>query len=158
MPQIRILTITENKEPWLLEAQNIYLKKLNHFESFEIVVVKPYREARAQGSEKMDRESEALLKKIDDKDYVILCDLEGKESSSLEFSQKIENLLNHFSGRRWAFVIGGAYGVNQSLRERADLKIKLSKMTMNHHVAQLFLLEQIYRAFTILKKIPYHNE
>lgn len=158
MPQIRILTITENKEPWLLEAQKIYLKKINHFENFEITTVKPYREARAQGSEKMDRESESLLKKIDEKDYVILCDLEGKESSSTEFAQKIEHLLNHFSGRRWTFVIGGAYGVQQSVRDRADLRIKLSKMTMNHHVAQLFLLEQIYRAFTILKKIPYHNE
>ncbi|MBY0384034.1 23S rRNA (pseudouridine(1915)-N(3))-methyltransferase RlmH, partial [bacterium] len=56
------------------------------------------------------------------------------------------------------FVIGGAYGVSDSIRTRADETICLSKMTMNHHVSQLFLLEQIYRAFTILNKIPYHNE
>ncbi len=158
MPQIRLLVVSDNKEEWLRSAQSLYVKKINHFENFEIVALKPYRQARAQTQEKIERESEQILKKIEHKDYVILADLDGKETSSLQFAEKIENLLSHFSGRRWTFVIGGAYGVSDKLRERADTKLKLSKMTMNHHVAQAFLLEQIYRAFTIIKKIPYHNE
>lgn len=158
MPQVRLLVISENKEEWLRAGQNLYLKKINYFEPFEIVFLKPYREARGQVQDKIERESAQVLKKIQDKDYVILADLDGKECSSLQFAEKIENLLSHFSGRRWTFVIGGAYGVSDALRVRANERIKLSKMTMNHHVAQLFLLEQIYRAFTILKKIPYHNE
>lgn len=158
MPQIRLLVVSDNKEEWLRSAQNIYNKKINHFESFEIITLKPYREARAQVQEKIERESEQILKKIEDKDYVILADLDGKELTSLQLAEKIENLLSHFSGRRWTFIIGGAYGVSDKLRERTDARLKLSKMTMNHHVAQAFLLEQIYRAFTIIKRIPYHNE
>jgi 23S rRNA (pseudouridine1915-N3)-methyltransferase len=156
--QMQLLVVSEDKENWLALAQQIYEKKLNHFIKFEVVAIKPYREAREKVEEKIEREAERLLKKIDDKDYVILCDVGGKSITSLEFSQKILKLQEHFSSRRLTFIIGGAYGVSAEIQKRANEKISLSKMTMNHHVAQLFLLEQIYRAFTILKGIPYHNE
>ncbi len=158
MAQMQLLVVSEDKENWLALAQQIYEKKLNHFIKFEVAAIKPYREAREKIEEKIEREAERLLKKIDDKDYVILCDVGGKAMTSIEFSKKLSKLQEHFSSRRCTFIIGGAYGVSEAIQKRANDKISLSKMTMNHHVAQLFLLEQIYRAFTILKGIPYHNE
>ncbi len=158
MAQMQLLVVSDDKENWLALAQQIYEKKLNHFIKFEVVAIKPYREAREKVEEKIERETERILKKIDDKDYVILCDVEGKAMTSIEFSKKLSKLQEHFSSRRCTFIIGGAYGVSEAIKKRANDKISLSKMTMNHHVAQLFLLEQIYRAFTILKGIPYHNE
>ena len=155
---MQLLVVSEDKENWLALAQQIYEKKLNYFIKFEVVAIKPYREAREKVEEKTEREAERLLKKIDDKDYVILCDVAGKAMTSLEFSQKLSKLQEHFSSRRCTFIIGGAYGVSDAIQRRANDKISLSKMTMNHHVAQLFLLEQIYRGFTILKGLPYHNE
>jgi 23S rRNA (pseudouridine1915-N3)-methyltransferase len=158
MAQMQLLVVSEDKEKWLALAQQIYEKKINHFVKFEFTSVKPYREAREKVEEKIEREAERLLKKIDEKDYVILCDVVGKAPTSLEFSQKLAKLQEHFGSRRCTFIIGGAYGVSEAIQKRANEKISLSKMTMNHHVAQLFLLEQIYRAFTIQKGIPYHNE
>lgn len=158
MPQIRILTVSDNKEEWLTKFQTVYQKKINYFADVDVITLKPYREARDQVNEKKNRESQALLKKIEPKDYLILCDIKGKSFSSLEFAKKIEKLSENFASRKWVFVIGGAYGVNQELEERANERLNLSSMTMNHHLALAFLMEQIYRGFTIIKKIPYHNE
>ena len=158
MTQARLLVVSEAKEGWMQSIQEKYQKKIAHFTAFEIITIKPYREAREKINEKLSREAEKILKQIDDKDYVILCDERGKESSSIDFSKKILKIRENFSSRKLVFVIGGAYGVDESVQQRANEKICLSKMTMNHYIAQLFLLEQIYRAFTILNKIPYHNE
>jgi 23S rRNA (pseudouridine1915-N3)-methyltransferase len=158
MAQMQLLVVSDDKEEWLALAQQIYTKKINYFLKFEIVFIKPYREAREKVEEKMEREAERIFKKIDEKDYVLLCDVDSKAMTSMEFSQKVLKLQEHFGSRRWTFIIGGAYGVSETIRQRANEKISLSKMTMNHHVAQVCLLEQIYRAFTILKGIPYHNE
>ena len=101
--------------------------------------------------------SKLILKKIDTKDVVFLCDLRGQQCSSEAFSTKIEKSVVSFSNRPLVFVIGGAYGVDERLITRAEYKIKFSEMTLNHHVALVLLLEQLYRAFTIQKNIPYHN-
>lgn len=158
MAQARLLVVADGKEGWVQTIQETYQKKISPFVLFEIITIKPYREAREKIDEKLSREAEKILKAMTDKDYVVLCDEKGKEYSSIDFSKRIQKIRENFSSRRLVFVIGGAYGVNETIRKRADETICLSKMTMNHHVAQVFLLEQIYRAFTILNKIPYHNE
>jgi 23S rRNA (pseudouridine1915-N3)-methyltransferase len=158
MSKLRILAVTEGKEAWLNIATEVYSKKLKHFCDFEMVAIKPYKEARSQVSEKIVKESESILKKIDTKDVVFLCDLRGKQLSSLQLSQQLEKATVAHSSKPLVFVIGGAYGVDEGLLARAQYKIKFSEMTLNHHVAMVLLLEQLYRAFTIQKKIPYHNE
>ena len=157
MSQLQLLSVSDNKEVWLKELQSTYFKKINHFIKFEIVLVKPYREAREQTQDKILKEGLSLLRKIETNDYVVVCDEHGKESSSVQFAKKLEALTVQVSQRRIVFIIGGAYGLSDGVKERAQEKIKLSGMTMNHHMAQAMLLEQIYRAFTIIKGIPYHN-
>ncbi len=158
MPQIRIVAVTENKEKWVQLATELYREKLEHFAKIEILAIKPYKEARAAVQEKIKKETEAILKKIDSKDYLVLCDEKGIERSSLKFAKHLEKLIDTMGTKRITFVIGGAYGVDLEHFPRQVEKIKLSSMTLNHYVAHTVLLEQVYRAFTILKGLPYHNE
>jgi 23S rRNA (pseudouridine1915-N3)-methyltransferase len=97
-----------------------------------------------------------LLSVLAKDDFIVLFDERGKTFNSIEFSKKVENILSS-SKRRGVFIIGGAYGVSDEVRARAQLVVTLSPMVMNHLLAQTVALEQIYRAFTILKNTPYHN-
>lgn len=92
----------------------------------------------------------------DEKDFVILLDEHGKELSSPELAQFIEKRCMD-SGKRIVFVIGGAYGVEQSVKDRADFTWSLSKLVFPHELVRLILAEQIYRACTIIKNESYHH-
>jgi 23S rRNA (pseudouridine1915-N3)-methyltransferase len=144
------------KEPWADQVSELYKKKLSFFVPFEIQSLKAKKSAREDSEFKKKEESELLLKNITNDDYVILFDERGLALDSIQFSKKIETVLSS-SKKRAVFVIGGAFGVNEDVRERANLKVALSPMVLNHLMAQAVSLEQIYRAFTIIKKIPYHN-
>ncbi len=144
------------KEDWAVEASELYRKKISFYMPFEIQSLKAKKSAREDADYKRNEESELILKSLSSDDYVVLFDERGSVLDSIAFSKKIENILIT-SKKRCVFIIGGAFGVNESVRQRADLKISLSPMVMNHLLAQVVSLEQIYRAFTIIKKIPYHN-
>ncbi|MBY0384913.1 23S rRNA (pseudouridine(1915)-N(3))-methyltransferase RlmH, partial [bacterium] len=100
MAQARLLVVSDGKEGWLQTVQEKYQKKISPFVPFEIVAIKPFREAREKIEEKISREAEKILQKIETKDYVVLCDEKGKESSSIEFSKKILKIRENFSSRR----------------------------------------------------------
>lgn len=157
MAHFKVIAVTENKEAWLRAAADVYREKISHYSKCDLISIKPYKEARGATQEKIKKESAAILEKIDDRDYVILCDLKGKASSSEKFAERLGKTIDGGGSRKIVFLIGGAYGVDESLRTRANERLLLSEMTMNHYVAQVVLLEQIYRALTILKNIPYHN-
>jgi 23S rRNA (pseudouridine1915-N3)-methyltransferase len=144
------------KEPWCDKACEIYQKKISHFMKIEIQNLKPKKSARDDADYKRGEESKLLLEHMQSDDFIVLFDEKGKNFDSVEFSKKIENALGS-SKKRLVFIIGGAYGVNDNVKKRADVKVSLSAMTMNHIMAQVVSLEQIYRAFTIIKNIPYHN-
>jgi 23S rRNA (pseudouridine1915-N3)-methyltransferase len=102
-----------------------------------------------------DDESAQILAKLTDHDYVILLDERGRQATSEQFSEHLQNLLNQ--DRTITFVIGGAYGVNPTLRERANELLSLSNMVLPHQLARLFLTEQLYRAWAISVHHPYHH-
>lgn len=144
------------KEDWAVEATEMYKKKISFFMPLEIQTLKAKKSAREDSEFKKNEESELILKNLSADDYVVLFDERGSVLDSIAFSKKIENILLT-SKKRCVFIIGGAFGVNEDVRKRADFKVSLSPMVMNHLLAQIVSLEQIYRAFTIIKKIPYHN-
>lgn len=144
------------KEVWAEEAARLYTQKISHFNSFEIQVLKPKKSSRDEAEQKKREESELILNSLSSDDYVILFDERGRSFNSIEFSKKIENILSS-SKKRAVFIIGGAYGVTDDVRTRAQLVVSLSPFVMNHLLAQTVALEQIYRAFTILRNLPYHN-
>ncbi len=144
------------KENWSEEVSELYKKKISHFIQFEIQTLKAKKSAREDADFKRNAESSLILGNINKDDYVVLFDERGSALDSIAFSKKIENILGS-SKKRAVFIIGGAFGVNEMVRSRADLKISLSPMVMNHLMAQAMTLEQVYRSFTIIRKIPYHN-
>jgi 23S rRNA (pseudouridine1915-N3)-methyltransferase len=144
------------KEPWADEVSELYKKKISFFISFEIQNLKPKKSSRDDADFKRLEESSIIMKSLQSDDYVVLFDERGSCLDSLKFAAKIENILGS-SKKRTAFIIGGAFGVSEEVRKRADLVVSLSPMVMNHLMAQAMSLEQIYRALTIIKKIPYHN-
>lgn len=144
------------KEPWADTVSELYTKKISFFTPFEIQSLKPKKTARDDADFKRNEESNLILKNLQKDDFVVLFDERGQTLDSLQFAKKIENILGS-SKKRAIFIIGGAFGVNEEVRQRVDLKVALSPMVMNHLMAQAMSLEQIYRAFTIIKQIPYHN-
>lgn len=155
-PNICLLSLNSANEKWMKEAISAYQTKLNKFSKFEKQELKPFVSSRDESSVKKERDSEILLKKISKEDYVILLDEKGKEFHSLSFAENLRKVFD-LSKRRYVFVIAGPYGASESLKARAQLQISLSKLTMNHWVAEVVLLEQIFRSFCILNRIPYHN-
>jgi 23S rRNA (pseudouridine1915-N3)-methyltransferase len=144
--------------PYLKEGTAIYEKRLKHYLPFEYTVLPDIKKAKNLSSEQLKaKEGALILKKIDKGDWLILLDERGKDFSSLKFASYIENLLQQ-SHRRLIFLVGGAYGFSPEVYNRANGKISLSKMTFSHQMVRLFVLEQIYRAMTILRNQPYHNE
>lgn len=154
--KVVLLNLATAKEAWADEAFGLYVKKIQHFFPFEIVSLKPKKSAREEAAVKKAEETQLILNWLQKDDFVFLFDERGKSYDSIQFSKKIESTLT--SGKkRIVFVIGGAFGVGEEIRQRAEQVVTLSPMVMNHLVAQTMALEQIYRAFTIMKGIPYHN-
>ncbi len=145
------------KEAWADDAARLYTQKIAYFNPFEIQSLKPKKGSRDEAAKKKKEESELILSVLSKDDYVILFDERGRSLNSIEFSKKIESTISS-AKKRAVFIIGGAYGVSDEVRARAQLMVMLSPMVMNHLLAQTVALEQIYRAFTILKNLPYHND
>lgn len=150
--------IFETKSPaWVETARAEYATKIGAFAPFETQTLKSPSADRDSADVKRRREAELLLKHVDAKDLLILFDEAGKAfPSSEDFAKQLGRQLE--SGKsKIVFCIGGPYGFDESIKQRAQARWSLSALTLNHWIAQLTALEQIYRGFTILKGIPYHN-
>lgn len=144
------------KEPWFDEAEKLYLKKIKPFADFEICHFKTLKQDREFPDQKKKFEEKVLLEKITKDDFIILFDEKGKKLDSINFSKQIQKT-QESGKKRCVFIIGGAYGVSEEIKSKAHLKISLTDLVMNHLVAEVVVLEQFYRALTILNRIPYHN-
>lgn len=150
--------IFETKSPaWVVEARDEYIAKIKPFFPFTIQTLKSPSADRDAASVKLKKEAELLFKNVSEKDFLVLFDEAGKSfPSSEDFSKQLTRCLE--SGKsEVVFCIGGPYGFDETLKSRAQARWSLSTLTMNHWVAQIMALEQIYRGLTILRGIPYHN-
>lgn len=155
--KVCFLYFETSKEEWLSKAQDVYIKKVSRFVEFEIVKIKSPSIERDSKDLKIKAEAKQIMDKLQPGDFLVLFDEKGKEFDSIEFSRNLQKVINQ-SPRRIVFLIGGAFGVSQEVFEKAQQKLSLSKLVFNHHVAIVVALEQIYRAFTIQKGLPYHNQ
>jgi 23S rRNA (pseudouridine1915-N3)-methyltransferase len=150
------LTVSNKLPPWLSEISEDYKKKLSYWLATDIQVLKASGFGREAREKKKSEESQSLLNFLKADDFVVACDESGKSFNSKDFSAKLEKTLS--SGKkRLIFIIGGAYGLEDELINRANIKLSVSSFTLNHHVALALILEQVYRAMTIIKGIKYHN-
>lgn len=144
--------------PYLDEGIGIYTKRLERYLSFQTVTVPDVKNSGKLPPDILKRkEGETILKKVNPDDKLVLLDERGRSLTSVEFSGLMEQQLQSGS-RRLIFLIGGAYGFSSEIYARADTKLSLSKMTFSHQMIRLFFVEQLFRAMTILKGEPYHNE
>jgi 23S rRNA (pseudouridine1915-N3)-methyltransferase len=154
---MKLVTIKSSNSKWLDLAAQEYVEKINYFQKFEIIELSASKKSRDEKDFKKKSESEQILKVLKPQDYLILLDETGKSFSSRDFAKKLESRMTQ-NGHNIVFLIGGAYGVDESIKKRANELLSLSGFVFNHHVATLVTLEQIYRAFTIIKNPPYHND
>ena len=125
---------------------------------FELEIIPDLKNSKnlSEASQK-EKEGELILKKVQTSDELVLLDEQGKQYSSVDFSDYLQKKMN--AGlKQLIFVIGGPYGFSAEVYQRANGKISLSKMTFSHQMVRVFFVEQLYRAFTILKNEPYHHQ
>ena len=148
----------QTNEDYLKQGMDIFESRIKHYIKFDIKEVKlNKKEQKKDTEEQMKKEGSALLKHIKSTDFVVLLDEHGQELTSKKFAAFLQKKMN--AGiKRIVFVVGGAYGFDRQVKERANAEIAISRMTFPHQLVRLLFLEQLYRAFTILKGEPYHNE
>lgn len=155
---IKLLAIGKTDDGSLQNLIDIYVTRLGHYNKFEFEVLPDLKKTKHLDFEQQkSQEGRVILAKTAPSDYLVLLDVNGKQFSSEGFSEYIQKRLN--SGmKQLIFVVGGPYGFSEEVYSRAQSKISLSKMTFSHQMVRLFFVEQLYRAFTILKNEPYHHK
>ena len=156
--KVKLIAIGKTDDKNLMHLIENYQKRLSHYIKFEFKIIPDIKKAKNLSQiEQKEREGVLILKEITSADQLILLDEKGHEFRSVEFSRFIQKKMN--SGmKQLIFVIGGPYGFSNGVYQKAQGKISLSKMTFSHQMIRLFMVEQLYRAFTILKNEPYHHE
>ncbi len=155
--KIKIIALGKIKETYLKSGVEEFLKRLTPYASVSVVEISPIEIKDENLTDKiLLQEGERILSNIKNTDYVITMEIKGKEFSSIEFAKKIEELTNT-GVTEIVFVIGSSCGIGKNVSERANLKMSMSKMTFLHEFARLILVEQLYRAFKIIKGEVYHK-
>lgn len=155
--KIKIIALGKIKEKFLKDGIDEFLKRLTPYAGLEIIELSPV-EIRDENliQKALDEEGEKILAHIKPQTYVITLEIQGKMLSSEDFAQKIQTLTNEGISEI-AFIIGSSYGISKKVSKRADFTLSISKMTFLHQFARLLLVEQIYRAFKIIKCETYHK-
>lgn len=154
---IKLVCVGKTDKKPIQELIDVYSNRLQHYIKFEMEIIPDLKKTRnLDENQQKTREGEAILGGLQNSDFVVLLDENGKQYSSEAFSEYIQKRMN--SGlKRLVFVIGGPYGFSDEVYQRANSKISLSRMTFSHQMVRVFFAEQVYRAFTILKNEPYHH-
>lgn len=156
--KIKLLAVGKTDQPALNELIDNYQKRLKHYITFEIEIIPDVKNAKSLNQSQLkEKEGQLILSKIQSGDVLVLLDEKGKHYRSIEFSDYLQKKMNAAT-KQLIFVIGGPFGFSDAVYDTAQEKISLSKMTFSHQMIRLFLTEQIYRSFTILKNEPYHHE
>ena len=158
--KIRIICVGKLKEKYLVDGIKEYTKRISGYTDIEVIEVAderiPDKASLAEEVIVKAKEGRKILDKIKQDDYVILLDVGGKQIDSVEFSKHIENCM--IDGKSTIdFVIGGSLGHGEDIQERANFRLSFSSMTFPHQLMRLILVEQIYRAFKIMRNETYHK-
>jgi 23S rRNA (pseudouridine1915-N3)-methyltransferase len=157
MHPLRVIWIGRGDEPFVRDGVAHYLERIRHFQPIETVAIRPASHSARDPGQGLRKEAEALLGRLDPEHAVVLLDERGKSLSSQELARLVGQVARE-QGRPLVFVVGGAYGVDESVRRRAQWAVSLSRLTLPHQLARLVLVEQVYRALTLLAGHGYHHE
>jgi 23S rRNA (pseudouridine1915-N3)-methyltransferase len=154
--KIVVLSVGRVRQRFVLDAEGEYLQRIKGSFQVELVELGMESPESMKPAEVQAREAEEVLKKMKNYDYLVVLDERGKEMSSKALSEFVQTRMN--SGvKSVCFVIGGAYGFAEKVRQEADLILSLSALTFPHQLTRMLLVEQLYRSHTLIKGISYHK-
>ena len=154
---IKLLAVGKTDNPALQQLIDMYEKRLSYYINFELQLLPDIKNSKSLSEEQQKaKEGELILGNVASSHHLILLDERGKEFTSVAFADELQKKMN--AGiKQLTFVIGGPYGFSKEVYDRANGKLSLSKLTFSHQMIRLFFVEQLYRAFTILRNEPYHH-
>lgn len=150
---IKLITVGTIKEKYLKDAIDEYTKRIKKYTNIELIEVKD--EGLVEESKAIMLEAEKIKKHLSSRDYIITMEIEGKQLTSEEFSEKLNQI--QIENSNIVFIIGGSYGLSDEIKQMAKLHLSFSKMTFPHQLFRVLLLEQIYRCYKILNNESYHK-
>ena len=157
--KLAILWVGKTSTDYINKAIDTYVQRIGHYMPIEIIEVPDVKNAKNMDTAQLrQKEGELIIKQLRPDDYVVFLDDKGKQMSSTEFAYWIDKTNMNSSIKRLVFVIGGAYGFSLDAYKQAKSFLSISKMTFSHQIIRPILVEQIYRAMTILRGEPYHHE
>ena len=151
----KIIYISSEKNSNIEILVNNYIKKIKHLADIDLFKIH-HKNKTKKNKFNIDYESNLIINQLSKNDINILLDEKGDVYETIKFSKFIQEKFL-YSSKKIVFIIGGAYGFNKELKKTVQKKISLSKLTFTHDMARVILIEQIYRALTVIKNIPYHN-
>lgn len=155
---IKLIAVGKTDNPALQQLISTYEKRLSYYINFDLQLLPDIKNSKSLSEEQQKiKEGELILSYVEPSHHLILLDERGKEYTSIAFADELQKKMN--AGiKQLTFVIGGPYGFSQAVYQRANSKLSLSKLTFSHQMIRLFFVEQLYRAFTILRNEPYHHQ
>ena len=150
---IKLITVGTIKEKYLKDAIDEYTKRIKKYTNIELIEVKD--EGLVEESKAISLEAEKIKKHLSPRDYIITMEIEGKQLTSEEFSEKLNQI--QIENSNIVFIIGGSYGLSDEIKQMSKLHLSFSKMTFPHQLFRVLLLEQIYRCYKILNDESYHK-
>ncbi|WP_166335015.1 23S rRNA (pseudouridine(1915)-N(3))-methyltransferase RlmH [Sphingobacterium chungjuense] len=156
--RVTLLCVGKTDEKYIEEGIAKYTKRLIHYVKFSITVIPDIKNSKnlSQDQQK-EKEADLILKQVDNSDTLMLLDEKGQQYRSVDFSKLLDKSMVS-NVQHMVVVIGGPYGFSDRVYQRANGLLSLSKMTFSHQMIRLFFVEQLYRAFSIMRGEPYHHE
>ncbi len=156
--KITFVNFGDTKEKYLKEGLVTYEKRLKHYNTFEMVFLPELRQVKnLPATVQKEQEGRVILSSLDKVDFPVLLDVSGRCMHSEDFARYLQQIMNR-GVRHLAFITGGAYGFSEEVYQVVRERISLSPMTFSHQLVRLIFLEQLYRAFTIIRGEPYHHQ
>ena len=156
--KVKFICIGKTGKDFLIEGENEYFKRVQHYISIERIEIPDVKNAKKLTVDQIkELEGKEILSKVSNGDLILLLDENGKQFSSVQFSEFLQQKFNQ-GGKAITFIVGGAYGFSDSVYNVSNYKLSFSKMTFSHQMIRMIFFEQLYRAMTILKGEPYHHQ
>ncbi len=156
--KILLIETGKTRENTIQKLSQEYHQRIQHYLPFEVKTIPDLKNTKSLSEDAIkQREGDLILREIQPSDHLIVLDENGKQRPSLEFAEHLQNLMNR-GLKQVCFTIGGAYGFDPGVYERANEKMSLSRMTFSHQIVRPIFAEQLYRALSILRNEPYHHQ
>ena len=156
--KIKVLFTGKTTDPWIRQGIECYADRIRHYAGFSWVELPDLKQtASLTEAQVKEREGALILKAVRPGDHLLLLDEHGTAFSSVDWARNLEQKIAHLP-KDLVFAVGGPYGFSPAVQARADERLSLSRMTFSHQLVRVVFLEQLYRAFTIIRGEPYHHE